>query len=486
MSKDKIIVVGAGPVGALAALYAAQRGYTVELYELRGDIRDSSTTPLNFTKSINLALSERGINALRSSNHPTLLNDVLDTTLPMHGRMVHTRNKTTGQMTHDSQPYDVHGRYQRSVDRGKLNILILDALSTFPNVTLHFHHKLTGADFRARKAWFEQRLPSSTSSDSNTRAPEIEVSFSLLLGADGAHSAVRHHMMKSTLMDFSQTYIDCLWCEFTMAPKNPDTSSSSSGPDFQISPSHLHIWPGGTFMFIALPNTDKSFTCTFFGPVRLFTHLTSSPDSTITSFFNTSLPGVTDHISPPELISQFRSNPHLPLINIKASPHHYSSSVAILGDAANAIVPFYGQGMNCGLESVRILFETLDAHHNDHTTALDEYTKSRVPNTHAIADLALQNYHEMSSGVTSPLYKMRKYIEESLDRYLPSLGWATQYSRVSFGNMPYREVVERSRRQKRILMWLGALVGAMLGVGVGGGVWWLVGLRYWRRLRVAR
>ena len=447
------MVVGAGPVGSLAALYAANRGDDVAIYDLRGDLRNTSVTPLNFTKSINLALSERGINALRSSSDPGLLDKVLDETIPMHGRMVHTRS-ATGALTTNSQAYDIHGRFQRSVDRGGLNKVLLEKLDGLPNVHFFFHHKMTGADFRRRKAWFEVQ---NSAKDSNGRSSETEVDFDFMIGADGAHSAARHHLMKYARMDYQQSYIDCLWCEFTMPP--------SEAGDFRISPNHLHIWPAGSFMFIALPSRDKSFICTLFGPVSLFERLEADPGTGLLEFFEEHFPGIVpDLISASDLQPQFQQNPHLPLINIKCTPHHYSDSIVILGDAANAIVPFYGQGMNAGLESVRVLFDKLD-HFEDRTLALMAYTLTRTADTYAIADLALQNYVEMRSSVTSPTYKLRKYIEERLDKYVPSLGWATQYSRVSFSNIRYSEVVKRAARQKRTLASIMYLVS---GAGLAG------------------
>lgn len=379
------------------------------------------------------------------------------------------------------------------MDRGGLNKRLLDQLEKMPNVQFLFHHKLTGADFQNKKAWFEIGEPGQKYGPGN-RAPEIEVSFDLLIGADGAHSAARFHMMKYTQMNFSQEYIDTLWCEFTIPP-SPEN-------DFRISPNHLHIWPAQDFMFIAIPSLDKSFTCTLFGPTSLFENLkkptTNNSHSPLEDLFLKQFPGVVpDLISRPDLHDQFTHNPHLPLINIKCSPHHYSDSVVILGDAANAIVPFYGQGMNAGLESVRILFGHLDSHgvyyspKSTTTTtissskpreelrlaALSSYTAHRVPDAHCIADLALQNYIEMRLSVRSPIYKLRKFVEETADRYVPGLGWATQYSRVSFGNERYSEVAAQTRRQGRALAVVGVMFVAVL-LGVGGKL-----VRRWLRAR---
>ncbi|CAG8002996.1 unnamed protein product, partial [Penicillium nalgiovense] len=214
--RQKVVVVGAGPVGSLAALYAASRGDEVEVYELRGDLRDPTTVPLNFTKSINLALSERGITSMRHSGRDDLINNVLREAIPMHGRMIHGRDR--GDLWEAAQAYDVHGRAINAIDRSTLNNALLDELEKTPNVKLFFNHKLTGADFRTNKAWFERRIPGETPMPDDAgiagRVPEIEVSFDYLIGADGAHSAARYHLMKFARVDYQQEYIHTLWCEF--------------------------------------------------------------------------------------------------------------------------------------------------------------------------------------------------------------------------------------------------------------------------------
>ncbi|PKS08663.1 hypothetical protein jhhlp_004716, partial [Lomentospora prolificans] len=465
--KQKIVIVGAGPVGSLAALYAARRGHDVEVYELRPDLRDPSTVPLNFTKSINLALSERGINAIRNAEHPKLLDSILSATIPMRGRMIHLR-RSDDTLCQEAQNYDAHGRAILAMDRAGVNKSLLDAIEEMPNVKIFFGHRLTGADFRKCQAWFEVKNEA-PGNDGLGRGREIQVDFDLMIGADGAHSAVRYHMMKFTRMNYSQKYIDTLWCEFQIPPRAVARKDDVMAK-FAISPNHLHIWPGKEFMFIAIPSEDGSFTCTLFLPSADFSRLEMDPSS-LPCFFDTYFPGVTELISPEALIKSFESNPHLPLISIKCGPHHFGSSGVIVGDAANAMVPFYGQGMNTGMESVRVLFSILDKHAesvennnplanpdpaaicaHQRALALSEYSAYRVPDAHAVIDLALQNYLEMRASVLSPTYRLRKFLEETISVHFPKLGWRTKYARVSFGNERFTDVVRKSDYQGKVLL----------------------------------
>lgn len=319
------------------------------------------------------------------------------------------------------------------------------------------------------------------------RAPEVEVTFDFLIGADGAHSAARYHMMKYARVDYQQEYIDTLWCEFRIEP-------TETG-DFRISPNHLHIWPGTEFMFIALPSPDRSFTCTLFAPADHYARLGNTPEQLCKSF-QQYFPGVSPELIPPEeLYQQFTENQHLPLISIKCNPHHFDASVVIIGDAAHAVLPFYGQGLNAGMEDVRVLFEILDSHgvyddndSDDDATLLDAsarrdkarnaafetYTRTRVADAYAINELSKGNFIEMRAGVMSRWYKFRKFVEENLDRYMPSLGWRTQYSRVSFSNMRYSEIMKAVERQRLLLkasLGTVAVSAILAGLALGGGTW---------------
>jgi len=238
-------------------------------------------------------------------------------------------------------------------------------------------------------------------------------------------------------------------------------------------------------MFIAIPSLDGSFTCTLFLPSAGFNALEGDPSS-VPSFFNAHFPGVTRLISPSALIKSFTQNPHLPLISITCQPYNFSDSAVILGDAAHAMVPFYGQGMNAGLEDVNVLFSFFDKHSATSTDpetiayhraqALSEYSSFRAADAHAINDLSLQNFTEMRASVVSPVYMLRKWLEERMSVYFPNTGWRTKYSRVSFGNERYSEVVRRSERQGRLL--LIGFVSVLTGPVVLGA---LLAWRQWQR-----
>lgn len=396
--------------------------------------------------------------------------------------MIH--GEKNGELFEDAQAYDVNGRSIKAADRGGLNKRMLDELEALPNVKLHFNWKLTGADFKRSIAWFENQSKDST--NDTGRRKEIEIHFDLLIGADGAHSATRFHLMKYQRLTYHQEYIDTLWCEFQIPPADPSIPSNKHN-GFRISPHHLHIWPAGSLMFIAIPSTDQSFTCTLFMSASNFDRIDESP-SKLESFFHTNFPGVVnDLISPDALRQQYTANPHLPLINIKCEPYHYGSSVVILGDAAHAMVPFYGQGMNTGLEDVRVLYDVLDRFDPPMRTsrrsftaegrawnraaALAEYSFIRRKDAHTINDLAMGNYQEMREGVTSKVYLARKGIEEWLSVWVPWTGFRTQYSRVSFSNERYSEVAWNVAWQHAALDIAGVVVGSSVAAAAGLALW---------------
>ncbi|KAF3936596.1 hypothetical protein ABW19_dt0207680 [Dactylella cylindrospora] len=448
---QKVVIIGAGPVGALAALYFAKGGWQVVVYELRGDLRNPDNRSLNFTKSINLAISERGINGLRSVD-PELTESILEDAIPMHGRMIHDKR---GRQS--SQKYDVHKRFIRAIDRSKLNERLLDELDRMNNVELKFNHNLRTLSLEKNEAIFERKL-------SNGDYENVRVQADLFIGADGAHSQTRRQMMKYVRLNYSQEYIDSLWCELQIPP-DPETG------DYKLNPNHLHIWPRQTFMFIALPNQDKSFTCTLFMPESMFKDIVG-PD-TLLEFFKREFPDVIPLIGEDKLIADYLKNQKLPLISVKCNPYHYKGKCVIIGDASHAMVPFYGQGMNCGFEDVRILWDHIC---NDQTMneALENYTTERHPDCTVINDLAMNNYIEMRASVTSISYIMKKSFQEFLYSWFPCFGVRTLYSMISFSNIRYSEVIKRVKRQERILGTMGTVL-FLGGAGAGGYLAWKKG-----------
>ncbi|EEY17797.1 kynurenine 3-monooxygenase [Verticillium alfalfae VaMs.102] len=389
--KQKFVVVGAGPVGSLAALYAAKRGHDVEIYELRPAWHQCYAA----------TLASRGC-----------LSTCLVQPFPCAARMIHGRG-SNGDLYEAAQDYDIHGRTIFAVDRAGLNKRLLDILEDMPNVKFFFSHKLTGADFKKRKAWFEVM----TSESATGRAREIEIDFDLMIGADGAHSAVRYHMMKFAQLNYRQDYIGTLWCEFHIKPVKV-RSDENPNAVFRISPNHLHIWPGKDFMFIAIPSDDGSFTCTLFLPSAQTLALEKNPAS-IPEFFDKHFPGVTELIPGRELIESFERNPHL-------APSSASNAARLRR---------------------RRRLRSRGGPRRVH----DEPRARRARRT-PINDLALQNYVEMRASVLSPKYRLRKWLEEMMSVYLPGLGWQTKYSRVSFENQRYSEVVAQSEHQGEVLV----------------------------------
>ncbi|CAO3703890.1 unnamed protein product [Rhizopus stolonifer] len=448
MSKEEqavVSIVGAGLVGALNAIYFAQRGWKLNLRLHQESAKG---------KSINLALSERGLSALRATQLG-LEDLILEASVPMKARMVHIGKNGT-QM---SQAYSVHGQHINAVDRARLNELLLTAAEKMENVTIYFEHRLVRADLDDSRLEFK--------TEEGNKAYECH----LVVGADGAYSKTREQMMRHTRMDYYQHYIDTSYCELTIPPVD-------SG--FALDPNHLHIWPRHTFMLIALPNPDKSFTCTLFMPFKMFEDIQT--EDQLMEFFREHFNDAIPLIGEASLKADYFSNPRGSLITIKTSPHNYQDKSVIVGDAAHAMVPFYGQGMNCGFQDIEELHKILDQHQvlpivRENTVpqlrqALDAYSQVHVKDAHAICDLALYNYHEMRHAVTSYRFLARKKLEGIIHRLFPRL-IIPLYTMVSFSTLPYSAAIQRWHAQTRGL-------NAFLAVSVvaGLGVTTFLGLRY--------
>ncbi|KAJ2781025.1 kynurenine 3-monooxygenase, mitochondrial precursor [Coemansia javaensis] len=447
MPERRVVVVGGGLVGSLAACYFARRGWAVDLYEKRPDIRLPEHSGAAEHRSINLAISERGLSALRRLD-PALEARVHALAIPMHGRMIHTRD---GQQS--SQRYDVFGKHINSIGRGALVRLLLDEAGSHERVTLHFCHEFADADFAAGRAVFR---------DLARGGEHVAVDADLIVGADGAFSRVRQRMMAAGMMNYSQAYIEHGYCEFSM----PATPAGG----FALDPNHLHIWPRGSFMLIALPNPDRSFTCTLFMPWSDFARVATAKD--IVPFFRAHFPDALRLMGEDSVRAEYAAHPRGSLMYVKCSPHTHANRAVILGDAAHAMVPFYGQGMNCGFEDVEVLDrimlavllqehgkssgQTADLSDDQLRRALDEYSAARAVDTSAIVDLALDNYTEMRAKVVDYAYLARKHLEGALHWLFPQRV-IPLYTMVSFTSIPYATAVARSNRQT---MWLHRAVRA--------------------------
>jgi kynurenine 3-monooxygenase len=430
-SKPQVTIVGAGLAGALLACYLGKSGYRVELFEKRPDPRKQATSR---ARSINLAISARGIHALREVG---LAESVLSSAIPMHGRMIHA---PSGQLSF--QPY---GRDEsesiHSVSRSDLNATLIDAASRFEKVRLHFQQKCTGIDLEtaAVELWDGER---------NEQRRE---SAELVIGADGAYSAVRAQLQKLDRFDYSQEYLTHGYKELTMA----------AGPHGHAMEKHaLHIWPRHSFMMIALPNLDGSFTCTLFWPFEgpnSFAALKTPAD--VLGYFERMFPDVPPLM--PNLAEEYFNNPTGSLVTVRCRPWHVSNRVVLIGDAAHAVVPFLGQGMNAGFEDCSVLHECLEKHGPRSEEALRKFEAIRKENTDVLADLCVQNYIEMRDLVSSPAFRFRKKLEILLSKLLP--GWYLPlYTMVSFTRIPYAAALRRARKQDQVAQTVFVAIAVLL------------------------
>ncbi|KAI3402595.1 BNA4 [Candida oxycetoniae] len=442
----KIGVVGAGLVGCLAALAFVSKGYKVTLFESRPDPKLADASQRNL-RSINLAVSNRGIRALRYVDDE-LAEKVLSRVTPMKGRMIHD---ITG-LKQESQLYGLNGECINSIDRAFLNNLLLDELRS-KNVELYFEHKLVKLSNmdRGGDRGGDQDQDQDQGHGQQEQRPVIEVvdtkgklekyEFDYIIGADGAHSQFRYQMQKHMRMDFSQKYIDMQYIELYIPPDGVNK--------FSIDPNHLHIWPRHKFMLIALANEDGSFTTTFFSPWSVIESIKSSKE--FVEFFKENFPDAVKLIGEEALAEAYVKNPRGSLMQVSAFPYNSPQGKAlIIGDAAHSMVPFYGQGMNCGFEDVRIMMELIDKHKSIEQ-AFVEYSPLRKKDLDAICTLALENYYEMSSKVTNVWYLAKKKIDYSLGRWLKNK-WLPLYTMISFrDDIPYSKAVEIEKAQSRII-----------------------------------
>jgi kynurenine 3-monooxygenase len=410
MSDQKFCVVGAGLVGSLLSVILAQKGYHVDIYDRRPDLR---STTLIGGRSINLALSDRGFKALQAIGYDE---EVKQLCIPMHGRMVHNEDGSSHFMQ-----YGKTGQYINSVSRGGLNQMLLKKADESPNVQMFFDERCEHADVAKGDIYFKNI----------ETGKETKRHYDVIFGTDGAFSAMRLALMKTDMFDFqySQDYLDHGYKELSI-PAGPNG-------EWQLEKNALHIWPRKSFMMIALPNLDGSFTCTLFLALKgevSFEHLNTADD--LDRFFDKYFS--TAKALMPTLVEDFFHNPTSSLGTVKCYPWHYDGKMTLLGDAAHAIVPFYGQGMNCGFEDCTVLNELMEQYGTDWEKIFNIFTTERKPNADAIGDLAKRNFIEMRDLVADPEFILKNAIDKKMAEYFPK-EWVPMYSMVTFSETPYAE-----------------------------------------------
>src|SRR5437867_9136742 len=424
MPTTKFVLIGSGLAGGLLAAYLGRRGYDVDLYERRADPREGNMVG---GRSINLALSTRGIQALEQIG---IADEVLKHAIPMRGRMIHPARAGDRIIF---APYDVDpNKHINSIGRAALNTTVIEAAQRYSNVRVHFNHKCTDIDLDTATAHLlnlSTSQPLSSSSDA-------------VIGVDGAFSAVRQSMqLKIANFQYDESYLAHGYKELTIPP-GPDGS-------WLMEKNALHIWPRKSFMMIALPNPDGSFTCTLFwefeGP-RSFA--TTKTDDDVRRFFEEEFPDAVSLM--PSLLDDFRNNPTGSLVTIRCAPWYYRDKVALVGDAAHAVVPFYGQGMNAAFEDCVVLDECLEKFPDNRERAFAEYFSRRKENADALADLAIGNFIEMRDKTTSRTFRAKKKIDHALEALLPGI-YLPLYTMVTFTRIPYAEAARRARLQNRIV-----------------------------------
>lgn len=417
---ETISLIGAGLTGPLLAIGLVKRGFRVRIYERRPDMR---RVRLSAGRSINLALSARGIQALSSVG---LWEQMRRIVVPMRGRMMHS---STSELTF--QPY---GRDDaeviHSISRAELNIALINAAEAH-GVQIEFLQRCTGIDLKTHTLKLADER----------KSEERVIEYGVVIACDGSASAVRGEMLRLSRFNFSQQYLDYGYKELSI-PAGPDGRHI-------LEPNALHIWPRGSYMLIALPNVDGTFASILFLPFEgpdSFAQLTTR--SEVLQFFHSRFPDACSLM--PDLSDNFFANPTGTMVTIKCAPWHVGSRVLLLGDAAHAIVPFFGQGINCGFEDCTCLLELLDQHGPNWKRVFAEFEESRKINTDAIADLAVENFVEMRDRVGDPHFLFRKKVELALESKYPQL-FVPKYSMVTFHRIPYATALQRGKVQDLML-----------------------------------
>jgi kynurenine 3-monooxygenase len=417
---DKITLIGAGLNGPLLAILLMQRGLAVEIYERRPDMR---RVRMSAGRSINLALSTRGIHALQQADLWERMRSII---IPMKGRMMHSIG---GELTF--QPYGKNeAEVINSISRAELNIALINAAEKC-GATIYFNQRCTGYDLKTGAI----KVRNEDTGEDTTRETAV------VIGCDGSASAIRGEMLKLSRFNFSQQYLDYGYKELTIP-------AGANGKHL-LETHALHIWPRGNHMLIALPNIDGTFACILFLPFEGadgFASLTTQAQ--VIDFFESRFPDAVPLM--PQLAENYFSNPTGAMVTIKCSPWHVEGRALLLGDAIHAIVPFFGQGINCGFEDCTCLVELLDRHGADWLRVFAEFEKERKVNTDAIADMAVENFAEMRDRVADSRFLFRKKVELALEAKYPQL-FVPKYAMVTFHRIPYSVALARGAVQDRML-----------------------------------
>ena len=429
MNSQNIVLIGGGLAGSLLAIFLARHGFTVDVWERRRDMRKVRGEE---GRSINLAISTRGIYALKEVG---LDREILNHAIQMKGRMMHS---VSGDLAF--QPY---GKDETeviySISRAQLNTALINAAERTGSVKFHFNERCTEIDFQTGRL----------SLINEATGKEFTLQAEPVIGTDGSASALRTSMMRVGRFDFSQEYLEYGYKELIIPAKTMAGKPAGSNGESQMEPHALHIWPRKTFMLIALPNLDHTFTCILFYPFEgEESFQTLDTPERVKQFFQTQFPDAAALM--PSLAEDFFANPTGSMVTIRCFPWHVDGKVLVLGDAAHAIVPFFGQGMNCAFEDCTVLNECLDRLGTDWEQVFQEFERLRKPNTDAIAGMALENFIEMRDLVADPKFLLRKKVELELERKFPGM-FIPRYGMVTFHRIPYALALERGKVQDRIL-----------------------------------
>ncbi|WP_339841604.1 NAD(P)/FAD-dependent oxidoreductase [uncultured Maribacter sp.] len=417
-SKKNIAIIGSGLVGSLLAIYLKRYGHQITVFDRRPDIRNVEFSG----RSINLAMSNRGWNALKAVG---IEEEIKKIAIPLDKRAMHVVGKPEY-----FQKYGKDGEAIWSISRGVLNKRMID-LAEKNGVEFRFEEKVWDVDLPEAKVY----------TGDSEKGEWKEYPFDLIFGCDGAFSRVRHKMQRRSRFDYSQDFIDVGYKELTI-PANSDGTH-------KLNKNSFHIWPRGKFMFIAMPNLDGSFTCTLFMPFEgeiSFDSIKTKNDAV--HFFSTYFPNVKNEIE--NLTEDFFKNPTSAMVTMKCYPWTYWDKVALVGDSAHAVVPFYGQGMNAGFEDIFVLDEIIKEFGDDWEKIFNTYQQRRKPNADAIAELSYRNFVEMSSKTADANFLLQKKIEKHFSAKHPDK-WIPAYSRVTFSERPYAEALAAGDMQEDIM-----------------------------------